>query len=326
VGTRGDEDTAPHVGAPPGVRLGLGYVVGLRADEAATLVAAREKGGPFRSLGDLASRAGVGKAALERLAWAGTCALVPDGLGARLAASSGVGRADWRETPRRTVLWELGIAAASRRLGANGTQLSLPLELPVAPVLPALAPWEAMIADYATTGLTVGRHPIGLLRPSLDGMVSSAQLERLPHGAAIRIAGLVIARQRPATANGVTFLLIEDEAGTVNLIVPPPVYERDRLAVRSDPLIVVEGRLERLPSAGGAISILVRRVASLDIPERGDERPTAEVHDFSPLDMRELDQMLPDRQSAAVAGAGSAEGEFRAVAPAVTSFASGRRR
>ena len=130
------------------VRIGLGYVSGVRSDEVAALVAARVAGGPFRSLGDLASRAGAGRPALAQLAWAGACD--------SLCAST---------HSRREVLWELGVAAPGEAV-QDGTQLSLPLELPGAPELRKLEPWESMIADYATTGLTLGRHPMALLRPS----------------------------------------------------------------------------------------------------------------------------------------------------------------
>ena len=99
-----------------------------------------------------------------------------------------------------------------------------------------------MIADYATTGLTLGRHPMALLRPQLPaGTVSCRDLETLAHESRVRIGGLVVARQRPGTAKGIVFLLIEDEFGTVNLIVPPPVYERHRLLVRSEPLVLADG-------------------------------------------------------------------------------------
>jgi error-prone DNA polymerase len=220
-------------------------------------------------------------------------------------------------------LWELGIAAPGRRLGEEGTQLSLPLELPEAPALKALRPWEAMIADYATTGLTAAQHPLALLRPDLEGMASSADLERVAHDSFVRVAGLVVARQRPGTANGVTFLLLEDELGTINLIVPQAVYERDRLAVRTEPLVVAEGKLERFASGGGAINVLVRSLVALEAPAAERDRPPAPVADFSPLDARELERARDAR--AAAAGSGSDAG-FRAVAPAVMSFASGRRR
>ena len=139
-----------------------------------------------------------------------------------------------------------------------------------------------MVADYATTGLTATGHPLALLRERLraEGSVEVGALAELPHGAPVRVGGLVIARQRPGTAKGITFLLLEDEQGTVNVIVSPQVYERDRLAVRSEPLVVVEGRLERHASAGGAVNLLARRVAPLDAPDR----VKAEVEDFSLLD------------------------------------------
>jgi error-prone DNA polymerase len=296
------------------VCIGLGYVQGVRSDEVAALVAARQAGGPFRSVGDLAARAGAGRPALEQLAWSGACD--------SLIAADPRGR-------RRRALWELGVAAPGRRLGEEGTQLSLPLELPAAPGLKALRPWEAMIADYATTGLTAGEHPLALLRPDLRGMSSSADLERLAHGSSVRIAGLVVARQRPGTANGVTFLLLEDEGGTINLIVPPAVYERDRLVVRTEPLVIAEGKLERFASGGGAINVLVRSLVALEAPAAERDRPPSRVHDFSPLDARELERAGHARAAAqaAQAGAAAAGGAgFRAVAPAVMNFASGRRR
>ncbi len=281
------------------VRLGLGYVLGVRGDEVAALVAAREEGGAFRSLDDLAARAGAGRPALAQLAWSGAC----DGLAGG----------------RRPALWRLGAAAPVHAAGAEGTQLSLGLELPAAPALAALEDWDAMIADYATTGLTVQRHPLRLLRPGLTerGIASSADLEDLPHGAHVRVGGLVVARQRPGTAKGVVFLLLEDETGTVNVIIPPQVYARDRLTVRTEPLVVVAGTLERFASAGGAINLLVHSIVALDAPDLLDRRPRAEVKDFSMLDARELARWEADQLRVAVAAAGGATAaHVRPPAPA----------
>ena len=165
-----------------------------------------------------------------------------------------------------------------------------------------------MIADYATTGLTVDRHPLRLLREGLTerGIASSADLADLPHGAQVRVGGIVVARQRPGTAKGVVFLLLEDETGTVNVIVPPPVYARDRLIVRTEPLVVVEGVLERFASGGGAINLLVRRLAPLDAPDLLSRRPRPEVKDFSMLDARELARIALEQPRVAVAAAGGA--------------------
>ena len=86
------------------------------------------------------------------------------------------------------------------------------------------------------TSLSVGLHPLELLRPHLPGEVlSSADLEEAPPGARVAVAGLAVARQRPATASGVVFMLIEDEHGQMNLIIPPPVYDRYRALVRGEP-------------------------------------------------------------------------------------------
>jgi len=306
------------------VRVGLGYVLGVRRDEIEALVAERERGEPYRSIEDLASRAGAGRPALEQLAWSGACdPLVLDGR----AAISGDGTAPRRAVARRTALWQLGVAAPAVPVGEHGSQLSLALDLPQPPVLSALDDWDAMVADYATTGMAIAHHPFELLRPHLkrDGMVSSADLATFRHGAELKIGGLVMARQRPATANGVCFLLLEDEFGTVNLVVAPPVYERDRLAVRAEPLVVAEGRLERYATAGGAINFVVRRLRPLEVPVG----KMAEVRDLPTRRGRHLEP-VPDDASAerAVepAVAAGAAGSFRAVAPPVQSFARGRSR
>ena len=301
------------------IRIGLGYVRGVRAHEIEELVAARERAGRFRSLADLASRAGSGAPALALLAWSGAC----DALAG--------GAAGDRSRARRTALWQLGVMTPGRRV-PGGTQLALPLDLPAPPALAQLSEWERMLADYGTTGLTTQTHPMALLRERLGPRaVSSRDLRRLDHRRRVRFGGLVVARQRPGTASGIVFILLEDEFGTVNLVVPPKVYERHRLVVRTEPLMVVEGTLERVAAAGGAIDVLVETIGSIDAPDR----MVAEIKDFSLLD--EAVRRGHEEQQAAVAAAGGGGGgigpwpageaeDFRAVAPPVMSFASGRRR
>jgi error-prone DNA polymerase len=211
------------------VRVGVGYIKGLGEDEAKAFVAERARGGAFRSVIDLAQRAPLDRPALEALVVAGGC----DSFG-------------W---PRRQLLCRLGLAPRSMSVGARGAerQLALPLE-PTSeiPELPEQTPWERMLADYRTTSVSVGTHPLELLRPHLPAEVtSSLDLDHLEDRSPIAIAGLAVARQRPATANGVVFMLIEDEHGQVNLVVPPPVYERYRAIVRGEPLLLVRGRFER---------------------------------------------------------------------------------
>ena len=276
------------------IRLGLGYVTGARADEVAALVEERERGGPFSSIADLASRAGAGRPSLECIAWSGACDALAGG--------------------RRRALWQLGVATPGARLGEDGLQLSLPLDVPAAPELRSLDPWEAMVADYSTTGLTLGAHQMALLRPHLDhpDLASSRDLETLRHESRVAIGGLVVARQRPGTAKGIVFLLMEDEFGTINLIIPPDIYERHRLTVRSEPLVFAEGRLEKLPIAAGAINILVHTIRSLEAPAGAAKAEVIE---------------LAERARAAAAAAEPPDAsDFRGVAPAVQSFAQGRRR
>ena len=120
------------------------------------------------------------------------------------------------------------MTARGETVGGGNRQLALPLE-PTAeiPALPAQTPWEQMLADYKHTSLSVGVHPLELLRPHLPASVAtSAELPETPNGALIELAGMAIARQRPSTANGVVFMLLEDEHGQANLIVPPQVYEQ----------------------------------------------------------------------------------------------------
>jgi error-prone DNA polymerase len=305
-------------GADPAlrVRIGLGYVRGVRELEVRELVAMREASGPFRSLSDLAARAGTSVPSLELLAWSGACD--------SLVESAGLVSA------RRLALWQLGVATPGKRV-RGGTQLALPLDLPAPPPLRELSRWEAMLADYGTTGLTAATHPIALLRARLPAdAVTSRDLEVLRHATRVRVGGLVVARQRPGTANGIVFVLIEDEHGTINLIIPPAVYERQRLTIRTEPLILAQGKLERLPAAGGAISVLVDRLDSITAPDR----LLAQVKDFSALDERELEAMreaatAPRGEAAARGAGGESAGvaeDFRSVAPPVMSFASGRRR
>jgi len=211
------------------VRIGLGYIKGLGEELAKAFVAEREEGGAFRSVIQLAQRAPLDRPGLEALVASGAC----DGFG-------------W---PRRQLLWRLGLAPRSVSVGAGGDerQLTLPLA-PTSeiPELPEQTSWERMLADYRTTSMSIGVHPLELLRPHLPAEVAtSADFEHLEHKSRIAIAGLVVARQRPSTANGVVFMLLEDEHGQMNLVVPPQVYERFRPLVRGEPLLLARGRFER---------------------------------------------------------------------------------
>ncbi len=118
-----------------------------------------------------------------------------------------------------------------------------------------------MLADYKHTSLSVGVHPLELLRPHLPSRVaSSAELHETPNGTMLQVAGMAIARQRPATANGIVFMLLEDEHGQANLIIPPAVYEKHRAIVRGEPLLLARGKLERHDRN---VNLLVTELVSL---------------------------------------------------------------
>jgi error-prone DNA polymerase len=207
------------------VRVGLKYVTGVGEDDAEAVAAKR----PYSSIRELAQRTGLSEDELRALAESGAC----DGFGLR----------------RRELLWQLGLVprpASVPGTGGEAKQLALPLEPTVAtPELPEPTVWERMLSDYRTTSLSVGVHPLELLRSHLPPeTLSSAELREQPDRTKVQFAGLVVARQRPSTANGVVFMLLEDELAQVNLVVLPQVYERFRAVVRSEPLLLVRGRYE----------------------------------------------------------------------------------
>jgi error-prone DNA polymerase len=116
-----------------------------------------------------------------------------------------------------------------------------------APQLIAPTEGEDIVADYASLGLTLGRHPVALLRPRLEklGTITAAQLRELPHGKLARAAGIVIGRQRPDTASGVIFVTLEDETGMINVVVWRTVAEQQRRALLGSHLLAVHGVIER---------------------------------------------------------------------------------
>jgi error-prone DNA polymerase len=247
------------------VRIGIEYVTSIGDDDAKALVEERERGGPFRSVRDLAQRAPLRREGLEALISSGACA-------------------EFGNEPR-PLLWEAGLAPRSASVPGSGgeeRQLTLSLDPTVeTPELPEPTEWERMLTDYQTTSLTVGIHPLKLLRPHLPGQVlSSHDLGQSLDRAQVAVAGMAIARQRPATANGVVFMLLEDEFGQMNLIVPPTVYDRHRAIVRGEPLILARGRFER---QGRNQNVLVRELETLgplarkvaDVPELASSLPPA---------------------------------------------------
>ncbi|HET7035231.1 MAG TPA: error-prone DNA polymerase [Thermomicrobiaceae bacterium] len=241
------------------VRIGFGYVAGIGEETALLIEAEREANGPYRSLADFVRRAPPRREALENL-----CA---------------VGAFDGFGLGRREALWQVGLFIAPERhvvkdqdKGKDKAEpgapprvveqlaLALPVEQDMVE-LPPMSAWEQMAADYQTLGLSPRYHPLGLLRPHLPPEIATTSaLEALPDGRAVTTAGLVVCRQRPHTAKGITFLLLEDERGLVNVIVPAALYEEQRLLVRGEPFLVVEGRLQR---RHGTLNVVAERLTAL---------------------------------------------------------------
>jgi error-prone DNA polymerase len=293
----------PEIGpSAPGlvVRVGLGYVKGVRREEMEMLVAERERGGPYGGIAELASRSGAGIASLERLAWAGALDGIPVQGGSE----------------RREALWRVGVTANGRG-GARRTQLALPIEPPQAPPLDPLGDWGELIADYRSTEIAFGKHPLELMRPDIDpALLCSSELERAEDGGTVEVAGMVVARQRPGTAKGIVFMTLEDEHGIVNVIVPKRVYERHRATVRSAVMVRARGRLERRE---GVVNVLVDLVEPLERREAAQPRqPLRSEHSPSRQARAEPAPEAGSRRTRELAVA-----ELRTVAPAGHSF--GRR-
>lgn len=121
---------------------------------------------------------------------------------------------------------------------------------------------ERVAADFHAATMSVGPHPVALLRSGLreQGIVTSQQASAAHHGLRLRAAGLCIVRQRPPTAKGFCFLTLEDESGLLNVILPPAVYEAHQAVLRSSSLLLVEGLLQR---QDGAVSLKADHVAGL---------------------------------------------------------------
>ena len=216
----------------PAVRLGLLMVKGLPQAGAERIVAARFQS-PFVSVEDLARRAGLDRRDLRNLAAAGT-----------LARTAG---------HRHLAHWQAaGITALPPLLS----------EAPTRENAPRLAPpteGEDLIADYGSLGLTLGRHPLALLRQRLMRMrlATASELNRLANGRPARIAGLVTCRQRPSTAKGVVFVTLEDETGYVNVVVWHDLVEKQRRELLGSSLLGVEGEIQR---EGDVVHLVARRL------------------------------------------------------------------
>jgi error-prone DNA polymerase len=203
----------------PAVRLGLRLVNGLSQAGQQRIEAARSV--PYESVDDIARRAGLDRRDMNALAAAGA-----------LASISG---------HRRLAQW-----------GVSGIEVFPGLLreariIETVPDLPAPTEGQDLVADYGSLGLTLGRHPLALLRGQLAAMrlKSAKQISELSHGSWVRAAGIVTCRQRPGTASGVIFVTLEDETGNVNVIVWKNVLEKQRRELLGSTLLGVAGQIQR---------------------------------------------------------------------------------
>jgi len=238
------------------MRIGLGFLRGWSAQIAERVVAERTQRGPFKSLTDFLRRTptALQRGAIENLIWAGGL----DGIG----------------LGRRELLWQTGLwlgpegagQAGASKGRADDPQTLLDLEDPDA--RQGFAPLELqdqVLADYRMLRFSTGAHPLALVRPRLPaGVCSSAELSEKQQNEGVAVAGIVIARQRPQTAKGYLFVLLEDEFGTINAIVKPPIYEAYRALFRTEPFLLIRGHLRK---DGATLNVVATAAESLRGPQ-----------------------------------------------------------
>lgn len=217
------------------LRLGFRMVRGLSQAHAEAIVRTPR---PFTSLEDFTRRTGLGAAVLKKLAQADVFGSLP--------------------LSRRAALWRSLPVAKSVPLfpEEEGDHTQIPAGLP------GMSPLREVVADYGSVGLTLRQHPMAFLRPWLDRrrVATAAALEDLPTGRALNVAGVVLLRQRPSTAKGITFVTLEDETGKINLIIRQKIWERYRQAARGAVVMLARGVLQK---EGLVIHVLVSKLEDL---------------------------------------------------------------
>jgi error-prone DNA polymerase len=225
---------------PQSLRLGMRLIVGLSKAAAKTIESARNAGGPFRSVEDFTRRTNLGQAVVARLAEADALASLT--------------------RDRRSALWEA--LAQEKQSRAMPLLDGLAAEDEPQAALPELALEEQVFADYRTAGLSLKGHPVAFHRAALDRLrvTPAARLAALANNRHVRVAGLVLIRQRPSTAKGITFVTLEDETGVANLVVKQNIWERCYEIARRAPAWIAHGKLERKDSV---IHVVVSRIEDL---------------------------------------------------------------
>lgn len=220
------------------VRLGLDSIRGIGSDLAGRVVAERDVHGPYRDLEDLVRRVDeISRSQLEAMATAGVFS-------------------DCFALERRQALWAVGAASRSRRDQLPGLSTGCP-----APTLPGMEPIEVAVADLWATGVSPNGHPTRFLRERLDelGVVTADRLLHVP-ASKVWVAGVVTHRQRPATAQGTTFMNLEDETGLINIVVSVGCWKRFRPVARGASALLIRGRLQRHE---GVVNVIAEQISPL---------------------------------------------------------------
>jgi error-prone DNA polymerase len=253
------------------LRVGLGFVRDWGIEIAEQVVEERDRGGPYRSLPHFLRRTptALTRSAIENLVWVG--GLDSLGLNRReLLWQTGLWLGPEPETggeEDHNLLRESGsIRGRTNTARADHAQAEFELADPYAslPFAPT-NPMERLEAEYRVLSFSTRFHPLALVRDRLPAdLVSSEQFHALPNNTEIPVAGIVVARQRPRTAKGFVFILMEDVAGPVNVIVEPTVYERCRSVIRLEPFLLVRGRLRK---DGATFNVVAQTVEKLTLQE-----------------------------------------------------------
>jgi len=222
------------------IRLGLTAVRGLGESRAQRIITVRAQTGSFGSLADFCRRTHLSRRPVEALILGGAC--------------------DSWGHPQRRLLWELEEALQQ----AQGPPRLLGDEHLEMPALPALSPTERLLVEHATTGRTAAQHLAAAVAQVLRemGVTPVAELSESGSGTRVRVGGVIVARQQPPTAQGITFLALEDATGIVNVVLKSSVVAQSRKALRA-PFVIAEGEVQR---GDGAISVLVSRLLPLHPP------------------------------------------------------------
>jgi error-prone DNA polymerase len=271
AGERASNDPESRRDGTIALRLGLRYVKGLHEEAGQAIVRERSKA-PFDSIDDLARRVPeLNKKELNTLAEIGALNSVSSFEFQVSNSNTGNSKLETRNSPfhRRDALWSA--SAAANRFGPLLENVAEPDH---ASPLKKMTDEERLVADFRGTGLTTGPHPMSYHRARMNkmGVRRAIELANLTSGRRVRVAGGVIARQRPGTAKGFVFLSLEDETGVANAIINPDLFQKNRLLLATEQFLLIEGILQ---NQDGVISVKAVRVAPLNIT-----RVQTSSHDF----------------------------------------------